>query len=190
MKQTKRILAILAIILCAFLLFDWHRSNAPKPVQTAAPVVAPTSAPEQTTAPVEAPVNQPEQKPEAPVVVAGQPEIKEDGIYDTKDEVALYIHTYGKLPSNYMTKKEARKQGWRGGALNRKIKGMCIGGDEFSNFEGTLPEKEGRIYYECDIDTIKKKKRGAKRIVFSNDGLVYYTEDHYETFELLYGEES
>ena len=55
--------------------------------------------------------------------------------------------------------------------------------------EGLLPEKEGRVYTECDIDTLGAEKRGARRIVFSNDGLIYYTEDHYESFELLYGEE-
>ena len=51
-------------------------------------------------------------------------------------------------------------------------------------------EEDGRTYTECDIDTLGASKRGAKRIVFSNDGLIYYTEDHYETFEPLYGEES
>ena len=65
---------------------------------------------------------------------------------------------------------------------------MCIGGDRFGNREGRLPKKSGRYYMECDIDTIGASARGTKRIVFSNDGLVYYTEDHYQTFELLYGE--
>ena len=54
--------------------------------------------------------------------------------------------------------------------------------------EGLLPEAHGRDYYECDIDTLHEDRRGAKRIVFSNDGLIYYTEDHYDSFELLYGE--
>ena len=115
--------------------------------------------------------------------------IEEDGSYTTKEDVALYLYTYDRLPDNFMTKKEARKKGWEGGALNRTIKGMCIGGDEYSNFEGTLPEADDRIYYECDIGTLHAKKRGAKRIVWSNDGLIYYTNDHYDTFELLYGEE-
>ena len=66
---------------------------------------------------------------------------------------------------------------------------MCIGGDVYGNYEGLLPKKKGRTYYECDIDTLHKKSRGAKRIVFSSDGLIYYTKDHYEHFELLYGEE-
>lgn len=115
--------------------------------------------------------------------------LDEHGSYDGKEKVALYIHTYGHLPENFMTKAEARKRGWQSGALNRVVSGKCIGGDQFQNFEGSLPEKPGRTYYECDIGTLHSKSRGAKRIVYSNDGLIYYTSDHYETFELLYGEE-
>ncbi|MCR5671102.1 MAG: ribonuclease [Butyrivibrio sp.] len=122
---------------------------------------------------------------------AGDPEaedaahLDEDGVYSSRDEVALYIHEYGKLPKNFMTKKEAKKLGWSGGALEEFAPGMCIGGDYFGNYEGLLPEEDGREYRECDIDTLGKK-RGAKRIIYSNDGYIYYTEDHYESFELLY----
>ena len=115
--------------------------------------------------------------------------IEKDGVYTTKDDVALYIYTYGELPSNFITKKEAQSLGWEGGSLEPYAPGCCIGGSSFGNYEGKLPEKKGRTYTECDIDTLGKKSRGAKRIVFSNDGLIYYTGDHYETFELLYGEE-
>lgn len=115
--------------------------------------------------------------------------IDEDGSYFSKDEVALYIYSYGKLPSNFITKKEAEKLGWEGGSLEPYAPGKAIGGDYFGNYEGALPEKDGRTYTECDIDTEGAKSRGAKRIVFSNDGLIYYTDDHYESFELLYGEE-
>lgn len=114
--------------------------------------------------------------------------IDPDGSYTTKEDVALYIHTYGTLPSNFITKDEAQALGWEGGGLDDYAEGKCIGGDYFGNYEGLLPEAEGREYTECDIDTLGASKRGAKRIVFSNDGLIYYTEDHYETFELLYGE--
>lgn len=114
--------------------------------------------------------------------------IDKDGTYTTKDDVALYIYTYGELPHNFITKKEAQKLGWEGGSLEPYAPGCCIGGTYFGNYEGALPEKEGRKYTECDIDTLGKKSRGAKRIVFSNDGLIYYTGDHYKTFELLYGE--
>lgn len=115
--------------------------------------------------------------------------LPEDGIYDDKDHVALYIHQYGRLPDNYITKKEAQALGWSGGSLEPYAPGKCIGGSHFGNYEGLLPEAEGRYYTECDIDTMYANARGAKRIVFSNDGLIYYTEDHYESFELLYGEE-
>ena len=117
------------------------------------------------------------------------PAIEEDGTYTTKEDVALYIHTYGHLPENFITKKQAQALGWEGGSLEPYAPGKCIGGSRFGNYEGTLPEKDGRTYTECDIDTLGASKRGAKRIVFSNDGLIYYTEDHYETFELLYGED-
>ena len=115
--------------------------------------------------------------------------LPEDGIYSSKEEVAEYIFLYGHLPSNFITKKDAEKLGWKGGSLEPFAPGMCIGGSRFGNYEGLLPEKEGRFYTECDIDTLGAEKRGAKRIVFSNDGLIYYTEDHYKSFELLYGEE-
>ncbi|MCR4655093.1 MAG: ribonuclease [Lachnospiraceae bacterium] len=112
--------------------------------------------------------------------------IDEKGSYDSKDEVALYIHLYGKLPSNYITKKEAQALGWSGGSLEKFAPGKCIGGSRFGNYEGKLPEKKGRQYYECDIDTLGAGQRGAKRLVYSNDGLIYYTGDHYKKFELLY----
>ena len=115
--------------------------------------------------------------------------IDEDGSYTSKEDVALYIHTYGHLPENFITKKEAQALGWNGGSLEPYAPGKCIGGSRFGNYEGLLPAADGRTYTECDIDTLGANSRGAKRIVFSNDGLVYYTGDHYESFELLYGEE-
>ena len=111
-------------------------------------------------------------------------EIAEDGSYTSKDDVALYIHTYGKLPSNFITKAEAKKLGWTGGGLDEFAEGKCIGGDKFGNNEGKLPD--GKKYKECDIDTLGADSRGAKRIVYSDDGSVYYTDDHYENFEQVY----
>lgn len=115
------------------------------------------------------------------------PAIDEDGWYYSKDDVALFIHTYGRLPDNYITKNEARELGWEGGSVERYLEGAAIGGDRFGNYEGLLPD--GHNYTECDIDTNGQSSRGAKRIIFSDDGLIYYTDDHYESFELLYGEE-
>lgn len=112
--------------------------------------------------------------------------VYEDELYYSKDEVALYLHDFGHLPDNYMTKKEAKKLGWSGGSLEKFAPGKVIGGDRFGNYEGLLPDDKGQKYYECDIDTLGKKKRGAKRIIWGDDGSIYYTEDHYESFELLY----
>lgn len=114
--------------------------------------------------------------------------LPENGSYTTKEDVALYIHTYGHLPDNFITKNKAQNLGWTGGSLEPYAPGMCIGGSRFGNYEGLLPEAEGRRWTECDVDTLGAGSRGAKRIVFSNDGLIYYTEDHYESFEPLYGE--
>ncbi len=124
-----------------------------------------------------------EAQPQAP---PAEDPMDPEGSYTSKEDVALYILTYGRLPGNFMTKKEARALGWEGGSLEPYAPGKCIGGDRFGNYEGLLPED--RNYMECDIDTLGKKSRGAKRIVFSDDGLIYYTDDHYESFELLYGE--
>ena len=114
-------------------------------------------------------------------------EIEEDGTYISKDEVALYLHIYGYLPGNYITKKEAQDLGWdsKKGNLDQVAPGMSIGGSYFGNYEGMLPEKKGRRYYECDLE-YEGGYRGAKRLIYSNDGLIFYTEDHYKTFEQLY----
>ena len=112
--------------------------------------------------------------------------LPEDGSYTSAEDVAAYLVTYGHLPGNFITKKEARALGWEGGSLEPYAPGCCIGGDRFGNYEGTLPEGD---YHECDIDTPGADRRGAKRLVYSDDGRIYYTEDHYESFTLLYGEE-
>lgn len=112
--------------------------------------------------------------------------VLENGVYTSKNEVALYIHTYQKLPANFIDKEEAYSLGWLGGSLEAYAPGKSIGGDYFGNYEELLPVADGRSYIECDIDTLGADSRGAKRIVYSNDGLIYYTDDHYETFTLLY----
>lgn len=103
--------------------------------------------------------------------------------YSSRDEVAAYISTYGELPFNYITKNEAKALGWKDeyDTVAQAAPGMSIGGDKFGNYEGLLPEKDGRQYYECDID-YTSGNRNAKRIIYSNDGLVFYTDDHYESF--------
>lgn len=114
------------------------------------------------------------------------PALDPEGWYTTKEDVALYLYTYGKLPENFITKNEARALGWSGGGLDDYAPGKSIGGDTFGNYEGLLPDG---TYHECDIDTMNASGRGAKRIVYSTDGRIYYTGDHYESFTLLYGEE-
>lgn len=113
--------------------------------------------------------------------------VEEDGSYTSKDEVALYLHMYGHLPSNFITKKEAEAAGWisKEGNLWEVASGKSIGGSRFGNYEGHLPDKKGRTWYECDIN-FDGSYRGAERIVYSSDGLIYYTADHYKTFEQLY----
>ena len=113
--------------------------------------------------------------------------VTRDGEYTDKEHVALYLHAFGELPQNYITKEEAEDLGWVSslGNLWKVAPGKSIGGSHFGNYEKLLPTKKGRKYYECDID-YKGKGRGAKRIIYSNDGLVFYTSDHYESFEQLY----
>lgn len=113
--------------------------------------------------------------------------IDEDGWYTSKEEVALYLHTYGHLPSNFISKSKARKRGWvpELGNFTEVCPGMSIGGGTFYNNDGKLPDKQGRSWRECDIN-YRGRSRGAERIVYSNDGLIFYTPDHYVTFEQLY----
>lgn len=189
----KRILGLAAALLIVLFIGvrSFMASPSPEPVQPAAVPTASSAietpgsepSPETTEMPVIAVTEDPSPEPQTAEM------LDEDGTYDTKEDVALYLYQYGKLPSNFMTKNKARKKGWSSGPLHLKVKGKCIGGDKYSNFEGLLPEKDGRVYYECDINTLHSKSRGPERIVYSNDGLIYYTPDHYESFELLYGEE-
>lgn len=111
--------------------------------------------------------------------------VEEDGVYTSKDEVSLYLQTYDHLPSNFITKSEAKKLGWEGGSLEKYAPGKCIGGDVYGNYEGLLPEEDE--YHECDIDTLGADSRGSKRLVYS-DTAIYYTDDHYESFTLLFSE--
>jgi hypothetical protein len=113
--------------------------------------------------------------------------LDEDGRYTDPYEVAEYIFTYNKLPVNFITKKEAIEAGWESdkGNLWEVTDEMSIGGDYFGNREGKLPKKDGRKWFECDVN-YSGGYRVEERIVYSNDGLIYYTDDHYETFTRLY----
>lgn len=113
--------------------------------------------------------------------------VSEDGTYTDKDHVALYLHLYQKLPANYISKTKAKKAGWDAekGNLWDVCPGKSIGGGTFYNDDGLLPEKSGRTWKECDID-YAGGYRGAKRICYSSDGLIFYTDDHYQSFTQLY----
>lgn len=143
----------------------------PEPTTT----VAPTSTPEPTEAPTPEPTKSPLEL------------VEEDGVYSTPELVAAYIYTFNKLPSNYITKNEAAKLGWvsNKGNLWDVTDEMSIGGDKFGNYEGLLPKAKGRQWYECDVNYYGGY-RGSERILYSNDGLIYYTDDHYESFTQLY----
>ena len=190
--MNKRALTILLVILAVLAMIWLSNALGPQSTETLTQAQVPqsggralldgddsTATEEPTAEPSDTATSLPEATPVA---------IDEAGEYTSKDDVSLYLDTYGHLPQNFITKSDARALGWSGGGLDDYAYGKCIGGDRFGNNEGLLPEASGRQYYECDIDTLHEDSRGAKRIVFSSDGLIYYTEDHYESFDLLYGE--
>ncbi len=180
----KRLLCSFLAVLFIFGLASCGMEEDISPPDSAGLIENLPDSPEEAETPPEENTGDPEN------LEAEEPALSEDGVYTSKEDVALYIHLYGRLPDNFITKKDAQALGWPGGSLEPYAPGMCIGGSYFGNYEGLLPAAEGRNYTECDIDTLGADSRGAKRIVFSNDGLIYYTEDHYESFELLYGEDA
>ena len=127
--------------------------------------------------------------PEAPEAEAdtgtSDSAVTEGEYYYDLEHVVLYLDRYGVLPDNYITKDEARALGWEGGSVEVYQEGAAIGGDRFGNREGLLPEQTGRSYTECDINTDGADSRGAERLIFSNDGLYFYTSDHYASFTEL-----
>ena len=114
------------------------------------------------------------------------PPVEEGAYYYDLESVMLYLEYYGELPDNYITKDEARALGWNGGTPERYLEGAAIGGDRFYNRDGQLPKADGRLYTECDLNTDGEDSRGAERLVFSNDGLYFHTENHYDTFVEYY----
>lgn len=133
--------------------------------------------------PAPAPIEeQTEAQPNAPPV-----SVEEGQPYSSPEEVAAYLHLYGQLPPNYLSKKAAKDLGWdsQAGNLWEVTEGMSIGGDRFGNYEGSLPEAPGRSWKECDVN-YQGGFRGPERLLYSSDGLIYYTADHYQTFTQLY----
>ncbi len=165
--KNKWIRLALIVLVLALAAYGWMQQQSAPAAESPAETVALTLLPPESVSPE-----------------ATAPD--EGGVYTTAEDLALYLHTYGHLPANFITKAEAEKAGWPGGSLEPYCPGMCIGGDRFGNREGLLPNAPGRVWYECDVNTLGASKRGAERLVFSNDGLVYYTSDHYESFTQLY----
>jgi guanyl-specific ribonuclease Sa len=112
-----------------------------------------------------------------------QASVLEGEAYTSKEEVTEYLKQFHQLPPNYITKHEAMELGWDSakGNLWEVTDHQSIGGDSFGNREGLLPQAEGRRYFECDIN-YQGGNRGAERLVYSNDGLIFYTSDHYRSF--------
>ena len=162
-------------------------SSQSPPVTEAPAVTESTTPPSTESAPSEPPAETPSVEAEAPSEENAEATLDENGRYTTPEDVALYIHTYGKLPCNFITKNEAKKLGWvsNQGNLWDVTDQMSIGGDRFGNYEGLLPDAPGRKWTECDVN-YEGGFRGSERILFSNDGLIYYTDDHYESFTQLY----
>ena len=145
------------------------KPRTPKPTRTATPAPTPSSTSGNFSAPVT-----PSPVPEGPIT---DPQSITDW---------LFAHDFT-LPDNFITKRQAQALGWDSSYnyLSDVAPGKSIGGDRFGNYEGLLPTAKGRQYYECDCWYVSGR-RNAYRIVFSNDGLVYYTEDHYRTFTEMF----
>ena len=141
------------------------KPRTPKPDRTATPRPTPTESPAAASGAVT-----PSPVPEGPI-------IDPQSITDW-----LFAHNFT-LPDNFITKREAQALGWdsRYNKVSDVAPGKSIGGDRFGNYDRKLPTARGRQYYECDC-WYTRGSRNAYRIIYSNDGLVFYTEDHYNTF--------
>lgn len=108
--------------------------------------------------------------------------IQEGSPYTTAEDVIVYLALYGALPPNYLTTAEAQALGWDGkGDLWAVKEGACIGGDDFGNLAGLLPSAEGRSWKQCDVN-YAGGARGNERLVYSSDGLFYYSADRFSSF--------
>ena len=139
---------------------------------------------------------QQERKLEQPVTAHGQANaVSYSGLkLDLKttqaaNEVVESLRKTGKLPTHYITKINAEMHGWQSGkALNNYVIGAQIGGDVFKNNQKIVPEKLGRTWYEADIgvvNTQSRSKQSGTRLIYSSDGLLYITNDHYKTVKYI-----
>ena len=180
MKKRSKLLPLLLVLILLALVYNYVLAPAESGQPALSQIAETVTEAVEEAIPAEAPASPQEEAPAAA--------LDEDGSYTTAEDVCAYLLQYGHLPSNFITKKQAQALGWEGGSLEKVAPGKCIGGDYFGNYEGLLPKAKGRKWTECDINTLGKRSRGAERLIFSNDGLIYYTGDHYESFQLLAGE--
>ena len=204
-KLTKRLLAaILALVLAAGCLCfalasteddDWREalrkafglsddaSDPQQPQATQQPKA--TQQPQATQQPKATKQPQATQQPKATQKAAPQFKLP---VTDAQ-QIVNYLAIYGELPENFITKEEARWLGWdsRYNYVGEVAPGMSIGGDWFGNYDRLLPTKKGRRWYECDVN-YRGKGRGSERLIYSSDGLYYYTRDHYQTFTQMFPE--
>ena len=177
MKRKSGIISLIALFLATMLLLGSCSAN---PAATskqngeknALPTAEVTAATEKPAAP--AGTEAPEEAPEA---------TEEPGPIIEPQRIADYLFEHGELPENFITKEEAKELGWNSqyNYVSDVAPGKSIGGDYFGNYEERLPRVKGRKYYECDC-WYTEGPRNEYRIIFSNDGHVWYTEDHYNTF--------
>ena len=167
MSVKRKLLVLAALLLAGLMVLSGCES---KNTEVAGNVI---SMVEEASAPTEAPTEAPVEAPSGPII--------------KPQEIANYIFVHGKLPDNFITKAEAQALGWDSSRnyLSDVAPGKSIGGDRFSNYEKQLPKVKGRKYFECDCNYVRGK-RGAERIVYSSDGHVWYTDDHYATFTELF----
>ena len=189
----KRIFALLLALVAAFGLLAGcsPAGQEPAPVGRPEQTAPATATPQENKEPASGPTDAAETEPETPEPEtpeeAEEPDVPavpdEDGEYTAPEDVADYLHAYGHLPGNFITKKEAQALGWPGGDLWKYAPGKSIGGEYFGNFEGLLPK--GTRYHECDVN-YAGGSRGAERVIYGDDGSIYYTDDHYASFTQLY----
>jgi len=171
MKNRNRIIRLFVLLLAAILLLSSCSAGAQESAKkkNASPTAAVTAAgAAETPTPMPGPTATP-------------------GPLEAAQELADYLFEHGELPENFVTKKMAMEMGWQTIYLNPGDiePGLTIGGDYFGNYERRLPYVKGRKYYEADC-FYQGGKRNEYRIIYSSDGHVWYTEDHYNTFTELF----
>lgn len=98
------------------------------------------------------------------------------------DGADYWLKYYGSLPDYYISSAQLEALGWEYGDRPSKFApGKMLGGGIYDNEDRKLPHRIGRIWREADIN-YTPGKRNRHRILWSNDGLIFVTYDHYHTF--------